>query len=90
MKKAIVSVIGTDKKGIIARVSGLLFELGINVEDISQTIMQQYFTMIMLVDLSEAKKEFDSVCEDLDALGKEIGVDIRMQSEQIFTAMHRI
>ncbi len=90
MKKAIVSVIGTDKKGIIARVSGLLFELGINVEDISQTIMQQYFTMIMLVDLSEAKKEFGSVCEDLDALGKEIGVDIRMQSEQIFTAMHRI
>jgi len=90
MKKAIVSVIGTDKKGIIARVSGLLFELGINVEDISQTIMQQYFTMIMLVDLSEAKKEFGAVCEDLDALGKEIGVDIRMQSEQIFTAMHRI
>lgn len=90
MKKAIVSVIGTDKKGIIARVSGLLFELGINVEDISQTIMQQYFTMIMLVDLSEAKKEFGLVCEDLDALGKEIGVDIRMQSEQIFTAMHRI
>ena len=90
MKKAIVSVIGTDKKGIIARVSGLLFDLGINVEDISQTIMQQYFTMIMLVDLSEAKKEFGAVCEDLDALGKEIGVDIRMQSEQIFTAMHRI
>ncbi|MBO4539300.1 MAG: ACT domain-containing protein [Clostridia bacterium] len=90
MKKAIVSVIGTDKKGIIAKVSGLLFELGINVEDISQTIMQQYFTMIMLVDLSEAKKEFGAVCEDLDALGKEIGVDIRMQSEQIFTAMHRI
>ena len=90
MKKAIVSVIGTDKKGIIAKVSGLLFELGINVEDISQTIMQQYFTMIMLVDLSEAKKDFDAVCADLDKLGKEIGVDVRMQSEQIFTAMHRI
>ena len=90
MKKAIVSVIGTDKKGIIARVSGLLFELGINVEDISQTIMQQYFTMIMLVDLSEAKKDFDAVSADLDALGKEIGVEVRIQSEQIFTAMHRI
>jgi len=90
MKKAIVSVIGTDKKGIIARVSGLLFELGINVEDISQTIMQQYFTMIMLVDLSEAKGSFCSVCEELDKLGKEIGVDIRMQGEDIFTAMHRI
>ncbi len=90
MKKAIVSVIGTDKKGIIARVSGLLYELGINVEDISQTIMQQYFTMIMLVDLSESKKDFCAVCEELETLGKEIGVDIRMQSEQIFTAMHRI
>ncbi len=90
MKKAIVSVIGTDKKGIIARVSGLLFDLGINVEDISQTIMQQYFTMIMLVDLSEAKKDFDAIGSDLDALGKEIGVEVRIQSEQIFTAMHRI
>ena len=90
MKKAIVSVIGTDKKGIIAKVIGLLFDLGVNVEDISQTIMQKYFTMIMLVDLSEAKKEFDEICVELDKLGKEIGVDIRMQSEQIFTAMHRI
>ena len=90
MKKAIVSVIGTDKKGIIAKVSGLLFDLGVNVEDISQTIMQKYFTMIMLVDLSEAKKEIDEICVELDKLGKEIGVDIRMQSEQIFTAMHRI
>lgn len=90
MKKAIVSVIGTDKKGIIARVSGLLFDLGVNVEDISQTIMQKYFTMIMLVDLTEAQKDFDEICAELDALGKEIGVDVRMQSEQIFTAMHRI
>ena len=90
MKKAIVSVIGTDKKGIIARVSGLLFDLGVNVEDISQTIMQKYFTMIMLVDLTEAQKDFDEICTELDALGKEIGVDVRMQSEQIFTAMHRI
>lgn len=90
MKKAIVSVIGTDKKGIIARVSGLLFDLGVNVEDISQTIMQKYFTMIMLVDLTEAQKDFDEICVELDALGKEIGVDVRMQSEQIFTAMHRI
>ena len=59
MKKAIVSVIGTDKKGIIARVSGLLFDLGVNVEDISQTIMQKYFTMIMLVDLTEAQKDLE-------------------------------
>ncbi len=88
--KAIVSVIGTDKKGIIARVSGMLYEAGVNVEDISQTIMQNYFTMIMLVDLSEATKDFQSIGDDLAALGKEIGVEIRMQSEKIFTAMHRI
>lgn len=88
--KAVVSVIGTDRKGIIAKVSNALFELNINVEDISQTIMQSYFTMIMLVDLSEANRDFKGVSEKLSALGDEIGVEIRIQNEQIFTAMHRI
>ncbi len=88
--KAVVSVIGTDRKGIIAKVSTALYELDINVEDISQTIMQDYFTMIMLVDLKDANRDFKGVSETLTELGKSIGVDIRVQSEQIFTAMHRV
>lgn len=88
--KAIVSVLGTDKKGIIARVSGALFEMAINVEDISQTIMQEYFTMIMLVDTADSELNFSEISERLNALGKEICVDIRIQSEAIFNAMHKI
>ncbi len=88
--KAIVSVIGTDKRGIIAKVTTALWEMNINVEDISQTIMQNYFTMIMLVDLSEANKTFDEVSSSLDEVGKSTGVEIRIQSEAIFQAMHRI
>lgn len=88
--KAIVSVIGTDKRGIIAKVTTTLWEMNINVEDISQTIMQNYFTMIMLVDLSEANKTFDEVSSSLDEVGKSTGVEIRIQSEAIFRAMHRI
>lgn len=88
--KAIVSVIGTDKRGIIAKVTTTLWEMNINVEDISQTIMQNYFTMIMLVDLSEANKTFDEISSSLDEVGKSTGVEIRIQSEAIFQAMHRI
>ena len=88
--KAIVSVFGTDKKGIIAKVSGKLYELGINVEDISQTIMQKYFSMIMLVDMTDCAKEFADVSAVLAKLGEEIGVEIRIQTESIFQTMHRI
>jgi len=88
--KAIVSVFGTDKKGIIAKVSGKLFDLGINVEDISQTIMQNYFTMIMLVDMTDCEKKFAEVADTLNALGQEIGVEIRIQTEAIFRTMHRV
>ena len=88
--KAIVSVIGTDKRGIIAKVTTALWEMNVNVEDISQTIMQQYFTMIMLVDLSEANLKFGEIADKLAACGEEIGVEIRIQSEAIFHAMHRI
>lgn len=87
--KAIVTVIGKDKKGIIARVSGALAEAGANVEDISQTVMQGYFMMMMLVDISVAEKIRD-LGDSLDALGEEIGVKIRIQHEDIFNAMHRI
>ena len=88
--KAVVSVLGTDKKGIIAKVTGALWEMDINVEDISQTIMQNYFTMIMLVNLSDSKLKFVEISDHLTELGKEIGVEIRIQSEAIFQTMHRI
>ncbi len=88
--KAIVSVIGQDKKGIIAKVSTSLFEMNVNIEDISQTIMQDYFTMSMLVDTAEASVDFKTISDTLKTLGKQICVDIRIQSEEIFTAMHRV
>ncbi len=88
--KAIVSVLGEDKKGIIAKVSGALFDMGINVEDISQTIMQSYFTMIMLVSLEDCEMSFVEVSDRLKVIGEEIGVDIRIQSEAIFEMMHKI
>ena len=89
--KAIVSVIGKDKKGIIAKVSGALFDMNVNIEDLRQTIMQDYFTMIMLVDLADADKSFIEISEALSALGKDtLGVDIRIQNEAIFNAMHRV
>lgn len=88
--KAIVSVIGSDKRGIIAKVTTALWEMNVNVEDISQTIMQKYFTMIMLVDLSEANLSFAEISDKLKQTGESIGVEIRIQSEAIFQAMHRI
>lgn len=88
--KAIVSVIGKDKKGIIAKVSNALYQLNINIEDISQTIMQDYFTMIMLVDLSGADCDFNGVSQILQETAEDIGVEIHIQNEAIFNSMHRI
>ena len=88
--RAIVSVIGKDKKGITAAVSGLLCRLEINIEDISQTIMQDYFTMIMLVDASQTTVPFAQLVTDLEQAGKEKGVVIHAQREEIFNAMHTI
>ena len=85
--KAIVTVLGKDKVGIIARVSGELAKLG--VEDISQTIMQDYFVMIMMVEVPSGEKIAD-IAPRLDELGNEIGVSVRIQHEDIFNAMHRI
>lgn len=86
--KAIVTVIGKDKTGIIASVSTELAKLDVNVEDISQTIMQDYFVMIMLVDTKKA--DITKLNSSLDALGKKIGVEIKAQHEDIFRSMHRI
>ncbi len=90
MKKTIITVVGKDTVGIIARVCTYLAENNVNIEDISQTIVQEYFNMMMIVDANQSKKPFAELVKDLEALGEEIGVKIRCQHEDIFTKMHRI
>lgn len=85
---AVVTVMGIDRTGIIAKVSGCLYRHNVNILDINQTIMENIFTMVMLVDLEGANAA--EVTNELDAVGKEIGVDIRLQNEEIFKSMHRI
>ena len=88
--RAIVTVIGKDKSGIIAKVSTKLADNNANIEDISQTIVQGNFTMIMLCDLSNCKLSLKDLASELNELGKEIGVSIHVQHEDIFSAMHTI
>lgn len=88
--KAIVSVIGKDQKGIIAKVSMTLYEAGVNIEDISQTIMQnKFFTMIMMVELEETKS-IQEISTRLQFLAADLGVQIQIQHEDIFNSMHKI
>lgn len=88
--KAIVTVIGKDRVGIIADVCSMLAANGVNVLDISQTVMQDYFTMIMMVDTSGCKMQFKELAELLHGSGEQAGLTIRIQREDIFEAMHRI
>lgn len=88
--RAVVTVTGKDNKGIIAKVSAFLAEKGVNIEDISQTIMEEYFAMIMIVDLSEAKEELAVLAKECFEMGKQIGMAIYMQHEDIFNAMHNV
>ncbi len=88
--KAVITVIGSDKVGIIARVATLLAENGVNILDISQTTMQDIFTMIMLTDISGNKLKFTELVDALDDLGRQMGLSIRAQHEDIFNSMHRI
>jgi len=88
--RAIVTVIGKDKVGIIAGVSVVLSENKVNILDISQTIMQDIFTMIMMVDFSESALSFENLSEKLSIKGEELGVSVRIQHEDLFKAMHRI
>lgn len=88
--RAVITVIGKDRKGIIAGISTELANSGINILDISQTIMQEYFVMIMLVDLTGAIDEFYNIQRKLDKKGADLGVQVRMQREEIFNAMHQI
>lgn len=90
MNKAIITVVGKDTVGIIAKVCTYLAATKINILDISQTIVQEYFNMMMVVDVSKSSKPFGEVVTDLDALGSEIGVQVRCQREEIFDKMHRI
>ncbi|MWN05806.1 ACT domain-containing protein [Gilliamella bombicola] len=88
--KTILTVIGKDQTGIIAGISQKLYELDINILDVSQTIMDEYFTMIMLLDLSKIKVSFDEVKTTLIQTGDKLKVKVNLQREEIFDAMHRL
>lgn len=90
MKKGVVTVVGKDTVGIIARVCTYLAESEINILDISQTIVQGYFNMMMIIDVTQPAKDFGAIAKELGELGEEIGVNIRCQREEIFEKMHRI
>lgn len=88
--KTILTVIGKDQTGIIAGISQKLYELDINILDVSQTIMEEYFTMIMLLDLSKINVSFDEVKTVLMQTGQNLKVKVNLQREEIFDAMHRL
>lgn len=88
--KAVVTVVGKDRTGIIARVSGYLYDNNVNILDISQTIMQDIFTMIMLVDSAESGLDLSSLQAGLAKVGEELGVSVSIQREELFNSMHRI
>ncbi len=88
--RAVVTVVGKDKTGIIAKVSSYLAERGVNILDISQTILQDYFAMIMLVDIANSSTQLSELSEECKALGESIGMSIHVQHEEIFNAMHSV
>ncbi len=90
MNKAVITIIGADRVGIIAAVSTYLAKVNINILDINQTIMEEIFTMVTMVDINEATKPFDEIYNDLNELGKELGVVIQIQRTEIFRSMHKI
>lgn len=90
MKRVIITVVGKDTVGIIAKVCTYLAENNINILDISQTIVNNYFNMMMITDMNQAVKTVSEVSDELDELGQKIGVVIKCQREEIFDSMHRI
>ena len=88
--RAVVTVTGSDRRGIIAKVSNFLFERNVNIEDISQTVLGEQFAMIMMVDMSESSRDFAALAEELEEKGKEIGMAVRLQHAAIFDAMHTV
>ena len=89
-KKVIITVLGKDTVGIIAKVCTYLAENGINILDISQTIISGYFNMMMIVDYTNSEKQFQDFSADLEKIGEGIGVSLKCQREEIFEMMHRI
>lgn len=90
MKKCILSVVGKDKVGITAGVCSVLANAGVNILDINQTILQEYFTMVVLVDIGTSDLGFGEIAERLEDYGRQSGMEIHIQREEIFDAMHRI
>ena len=85
-----ITVIGQDKKGIVARISGLLYECNINIEDISQGIMEGHFVMTMLVDVRETNRDLETLSASLKKLGEDMGLTVQIQHHNVFKMMHRI
>nr|WP_084054262.1 ACT domain-containing protein [Desulfonispora thiosulfatigenes] len=88
--RVVITVVGKDKVGIIAKVTNVLADKEVNVLDISQTILQDFFTMIMIVDITSCKVDFNTLKESLEQKGQEIGMKITVQHEDVFQYMHRI
>lgn len=89
-QKVVISVIGVDRVGIVASISSILAETGVNIIDISQTIMDDIFAMVMMVDISGANVEFKALKERLEQEGSRLGVEVKAQHEKIFRYMHRV
>ena len=90
MNRTIITVVGKDTVGIIAKVCTYLAENSINILDISQTIVQEYFNMMMIVDMTQSSTELADLQKDMDLIGEQIGVQIKCQREEIFNKMHRV
>lgn len=90
MTKAILTVIGEDKVGIIAKVSTVLMNHNVNIMDVAQNVMDEFFTMTMIVDISKISASFEALNNELKELGEQLNMEVRLQREEIFTAMHRI
>ena len=90
MNRTIITVVGKDTKGIIAKVCTYLADNNVNILDISQTIVQEYFNMMMIVDMTKMEKPFVQASDELTKLGESIGVQVKCQREEIFDVMHRI
>lgn len=88
--RVVLTIVGKDKVGITAKVSNALAEMNINIININQNIMQGFFNMVLIADMAEANVPIVEARDKMAALGEEIGVEIRLQSEEIFSAMHRI
>jgi ACT domain-containing protein len=88
--RAVVTVVGKDKAGIVMAITTALAKEGVNIEDITQTVMDDLFAMIMLVDLQDTKKSITEIQKKLDVVGKRTGQHVQIQHEKIFQAMHRI